>query len=74
MRKDTRQHYSPNRAGECLLKKAVAARSKLNKINRAAIKESGLTGEALYEALCDETARIRKLDHKEVSAELRAVK
>ena len=43
--------HSPARAGEALLAKAVAARSKLNRINRKAIKEGGLKGDALFEAL-----------------------
>lgn len=65
--------HSPARAGEALLAfKAVAARSKLNRINRKAIKEGGLKGDALFEALVSETARIRGLDYKEVFAELAA--
>ena len=64
--------HSPARAGEALLAKAVAARSKLNRINRKAIKEGGLKGDALFEALVSETGRIRGLDYKEVFAELAA--
>ena len=64
--------HSPARAGEIVLAKAVAARAKLNRINRKAIKETGLNGDALFEALVSETARIRGLDYKEVSAELAA--
>lgn len=66
------QHYSPFHAGAFMLKQACIARRELNKINRAAIRASGLSGDTLIEALCEETARIRKLDHKEVAAELRA--
>ncbi|MNF84954.1 hypothetical protein D3C85_553110 [compost metagenome] len=62
--------HSPSRAGEVLLAQAVAARKQLNKINREAIKATGLRGDALIEALVAETARIRSLDHKEVSVEL----
>jgi len=62
--------HSPSRAGEVLLAQAVAARKQLNRINRKAIRETGLQGDALSEALVAETARIRGLDYKEVSAEL----
>ncbi|MGL4352080.1 MAG: hypothetical protein ACRCT2_16275 [Plesiomonas shigelloides] len=64
--------YSPSHAGGVLLKRAALDRRNLNRINRAAIKASGLSGDALFEAMCYETARIRKLDHKEVAAELAA--
>lgn len=64
--------HSPSRAGEVLLAQSVAARKKLNRINREAIKATGLKGDSLIEALITETARIRSLDHKEVSAELAA--
>ena len=39
--------HSPARAGEIVLAKAVAARAKLNRINRKAIKETTTTEEKL---------------------------
>lgn len=62
--------HSPARAGEVMLANAVAARRQLNKRKRAAIRASGIHGDALFEALVTETARIRGLTYKEIMAEL----
>ena len=63
--------HSPARAGEVILANAMAARRQLNKRKRAAIRASGICGDALFEALTAETARIRNLTYKEVMAELK---
>ena len=63
--------HSPARAGEVILANAMAARRQLNKRKRAAIRASGICGDALLEALTAETARIRNLTYKEVMAELK---
>ena len=63
--------HSPARAGEVILANAMAARRQLNKRKRAAIRASGICGDALFEALVAETARIRSLTYKEVVAELK---
>jgi hypothetical protein len=54
-----------------MLADAMAARRQLNKRKRAAIRASGICGDALLEALATETARIRNLTYKEVMAELK---
>lgn len=66
--------HSPARAGEVMLEDAIVARRQLNKRNRAAIRASGIHGDALFEALTAETARIRNLTYKEITAELIAGK
>ena len=63
--------HSPARAGEVILANAMAAHRQLNKRKRAAIRASGICGDALFEALAAETARIRSLTYKEVMAELK---
>lgn len=63
-------NHSPAHAGDMLLKRAVVARGNLRRIRWRAIRASGLTGDDLFEALLDETARIRKMDYLEVAAEL----
>jgi hypothetical protein len=65
--------YSPNQAGFDLLKDVTKARRQLNKANRQSIRNSGLVGDQLFWALCEETARIKHLDCNEVFAELKAI-
>lgn len=66
--------HSTARAGEVMLANAVAARRQLNRRNRAAIRASGIHGDAMLEALVTETARIRNLTYKEITTELETEK
>ena len=65
-----RDDYSPSRAGECLYTQTAKNRRKLLKIKKEEIRNLGLVGEILIEALVLETIRIRSLDYKELFDEL----